>query len=186
MSTTDDGFDYPIDLDPTTPGVNGVYITRMATPQARWGFGLTTVTAYTGAAGSTSFTLTGGGSSSILGQFSQAPSAVFVANDSLGNNCAFTSISSYGGVLASGVQQPLGSTSTARGVYLNPPIKVYANAPWFLNAGFDKVDNVSFPLVMKNGAPIKEQKIGFIVINHGTSSASALSNLTIDIWPKVN
>lgn len=209
ISNSADGIEMPIDLDPTTPGVQGVYITRMQTPPPVYGLWVD----------STRVNLTVGQTAATFVPFATGttgPAKTWLAgfpNGSLWMSCDSSTASiawtRFARVAAAGpsgmtLAAPAGQTLTGyvANFYLDPPIKVYTDNAYvalssLAASGASKNKNqwgegrigsgfASFDLATKQGVWIKEAFIGFYVINHGASATSALTNISIDIWPKVN
>ena len=192
ISQSFDGNEYTIDLDPQTPGVQGVYITRTRTPVQEYGFGVDSVRAVF-SSGSTAVTWGNWVKSSVITNNSYPAGSYFISTDSsAASTDRFLKVSSANqtGCTLSG-NAPTSQSWWNCGFYLFPSIVVYADAPWqrFYQStgsnngpGYDKIDQVSFPLCYRNGAPVQEEVVGFYILNHTNTSV----NVSIDIWPKAN
>lgn len=195
QSQTVDGYDFSVDLDPSTPLVNGVYITREATPLPVYGYGLASgikfvVPTVTGEFPLTAYTNTALPSyvtSANAGQVWLRADTTGNADSLISNGTHLLSAGSRTVMLSAPARSLAGGMQTCS-LYLDPPIKVFANARWYsmVTSGlsaYDNMNTVSFPLTMKNGAPVTGNYLGFIVVNH---SPTVHVYVSVDIWPRVN
>ena len=206
-----DGYDYSVDLDPTCPGVNGVYITREATPLPVYGYGV-------------NWTATGSSSTSqkqwplkvptTTGDFSMmalvdtttalppmvtnSPPGTIWMRHEMNRTDSLNKVVADGTRLMSAsdrtvlMMAPAMTNAGGRqyvSFYYAPPITVYSNARWYTtpsngNGSYDNMNTVAFPLTMKNGAWINGYYLGFMVYNH--SATVTLQNVTVDVWQVVN